>query len=107
MITNSESKRELSKKEFRQIFTRSMFKDSRVYGALCHLLNEDYHDLLDRNIVRTDSAAEYLFERIDRALQIVGMDKVIVQLNSFLKMKSKFDSLLLLVDMRTAAPSRA
>lgn len=50
-----------------------MFKDSRVYGALCHLLNEDYHDLLGRNIVKTDSAAEYLFERIDRALQIVGM----------------------------------
>jgi len=39
-----------------------------------------------------------VFDAIDMQLDM-SMDKVIVQLNSFLKMKSKFDSLLLLVDM--------
>lgn len=43
------------------------FIDGRDWGTLCNLLNEDYHDLLNRNSAATDSAAELLFERIDRA----------------------------------------
>ncbi len=43
------------------------FTDGRDWGTLCNLLNEDYHDLLNRNVIETDSAAELLFERIDRA----------------------------------------
>ena len=39
------------------------FYDGRDWGTLCQLLNEDYHDLLNRNVVDPDSAAEYLFER--------------------------------------------
>lgn len=49
------------------------FKDGRDWGTLCHLLNEDYHDLLNRNFVSTDSAARLLFDRIDMAGSIVGI----------------------------------
>lgn len=49
------------------------FKDNRDWGTLCQLLNEDYKDLLNRNVVDPDSAAEYLFDRIDRAAQAVGL----------------------------------
>lgn len=50
------------------------FYDGRDWGTLCQLLNEDYHDLLNRNVVDPDSAAEYLFERIDRASMMSGMN---------------------------------
>ena len=43
------------------------FIDGRDWGTLCNLLNEDYHDLMNRNIVKTDSAAQLLFARMDRA----------------------------------------
>lgn len=43
------------------------FTDGRDWGTLCALLNEDYHDLLNRNVIRTDSAARLLFDRYDRA----------------------------------------
>ena len=43
------------------------FTDGRDWGTLCNLLNEDYHDLLNRVVVKPDSAAEYLCARIDRA----------------------------------------
>ena len=49
------------------------FNDARDWGTLCQLLNEDYKDLINRNVVNPDSAAEYLFERIDRASQAVGL----------------------------------
>ena len=43
------------------------FKDGRDWGTLCNLLNEDYHDLMNRNVVKPDSAAQLLFDRYDRA----------------------------------------
>lgn len=49
------------------------FIDGRDWGTLCALLNEDYHDLMNRSVVKPDSAAEYLFERIDRAAQTAGL----------------------------------
>jgi hypothetical protein len=49
------------------------FIDGRDWGTLCALLNEDYHDLLNRVKVAPDSAAQYLFDRIDRAGQTVGI----------------------------------
>lgn len=49
------------------------FIDGRDWGTLCALLNEDYHDLLNRNTVHVDSAAELLFERLDRAAQVAGL----------------------------------
>lgn len=49
------------------------FTDGRDWGTLCALLNEDYHDLMTRNVVRTDSAASLLFDRIDRAAMTAGL----------------------------------
>ena len=49
------------------------FTDGRDWGTLCCLLNEDYHDLMNRVVVKPDSAASYLFERIDRAGQAAGI----------------------------------
>lgn len=49
------------------------FIDGRDWGTLCCLLNEDYHDLLNRNVQRPDSCAQLLFDRYDRAGQIVGI----------------------------------
>lgn len=50
------------------------FIDGRDWGTLCCLLNEDYHDLINRNIIETDSAARLLFDRIDRAGVQAGID---------------------------------
>ena len=49
------------------------FIDGRDWGTLCNLLNEDYHDLMNRNVMKTDSAAQLLFARMDRAAQAAGM----------------------------------
>ncbi len=49
------------------------FTDGRDWGTLCCLLNEDYHDLMGRVHVSPDSAAQYLFERIDRAGLAAGI----------------------------------
>ncbi len=49
------------------------FYDGRAWGMLINLLNEDYQDLMNRNVVKTDSAAKLLFDRIDRACQAAGM----------------------------------
>ena len=49
------------------------FTDSRDWGTLCKLLNEDYVDMMNRVIADPDSAAEFLFERIDRASIAVGL----------------------------------
>ena len=50
------------------------FIDGRDWGTLCCLLNEDYHDLKNRNVTETDSAAKLLFDRIDRAGAQVGIN---------------------------------
>ena len=49
------------------------FIDGRDWGTLIALLNEDYHDLLSRNVQKPDSAAQLLFDRYDRAAQIAGL----------------------------------
>lgn len=49
------------------------FIDGRDWGTLCCLLNEDYHDLMNRNVVKTDSAAQLLFDRIDAAAGQAGL----------------------------------
>ncbi len=49
------------------------FTDGRDWGTLIHLLNEDYHDLMNRVKVSPDSAAHYLFARIDRAGLAAGI----------------------------------
>lgn len=49
------------------------FIDGRDWGTLCNLLNEDYHDLMNRAVIHVDSAAQFLFDRIDRAGQQAGI----------------------------------
>lgn len=49
------------------------FINNKDWGTLTQLLNEDYHDLLNRKKVTTDNAAIYLFDRIDRAAGICGL----------------------------------
>ena len=49
------------------------FIDGRDWGTLCCLLNEDYQDLMNRNVQKPDSAAQLLFDRYDRASRIAGI----------------------------------
>ena len=49
------------------------FCDGRDWGTLCCLLNEDYHDLMNRTVSRPDSASQLLFDRIDRAGAQAGL----------------------------------
>jgi len=51
------------------------FKDNFEWGTLVHLLNEDYEDLLNGVIVETNSAANYLFDRLDNAREKVGLKR--------------------------------
>jgi len=43
------------------------FIDTKDWGTLIHLLNEDYHDLMKKNVVKAESAADLLMKRIDKA----------------------------------------
>ena len=43
------------------------FQDTKDWGTLIHLLNEDYRDLMAKNVVTADSAADLLMHRIDKA----------------------------------------
>ncbi|MDO8804158.1 MAG: hypothetical protein Q7R35_06995 [Elusimicrobiota bacterium] len=58
------------------------FQDTRDWGTLIHLLNEDYRDLMRKSVAKTDSAAELLMRRLDRAAEkakiaprLAGLDK--------------------------------
>ena len=57
------------------------FYDSRDWGTLCQLLNEDYHDLLNRKRITVDSAAIWLFDRIDAAAGIAGLKPRLAELD--------------------------
>lgn len=49
------------------------FINTKDWGTLIHLLNEDYRDLMARNVVKADSAAELLLTRIDKAGEKAGI----------------------------------
>ncbi len=57
------------------------FIDNYDWGTLVHLLNEDYHDLLNRKRVKVDSVALYTMDRIDRAAQIAGIEPRLAKLD--------------------------
>ena len=59
--------------------------DGRVWGVLSILLSEDYQDLVNRNYVQPANAAEYLFERFDRASIAAGMKPLISLLDDDLR----------------------
>ena len=42
-------------------------QDPRDWGTLMHLLNEDYRDLHEKTAIKTESAAEWLMDRLDAA----------------------------------------
>lgn len=47
--------------------------DGRDWGTLIQFLNEDYKDLINKNVVNPSNAGEYLMERYDRNSMAVGM----------------------------------
>jgi hypothetical protein len=49
------------------------FQDDWEWGALIELLNEDYDDLLQQRQTKVQSAAQHLFDRLDRAHRAVGL----------------------------------
>lgn len=49
------------------------FINNYDWGTLVHLLNEDYHDLLNRKKVTVDSAARYYMDRIEAAAAAAGI----------------------------------
>ncbi len=59
------------------------FIDPKDWGTLVHLLNEDYRDLMKKNVTETASASELLMDRIDAAGEkagiaprLAGLDKI-------------------------------
>ncbi len=63
------------------------FIDSRDWGTLINLLNEDYYDLVNRNVISCDSMAEYFFSRIDKAAKMVGINPRLAKLDNDLRKK--------------------
>ena len=51
------------------------FKNSFEWGTLIHLLNMDYEDLISGTIIKDESAAQWLFDRLDDAREKVGLDR--------------------------------
>ena len=43
------------------------FINPNDWGTLIHILNEDYYDLMKKNVVKTDSAGRLVMQRIDKA----------------------------------------
>ncbi|MEK6706191.1 MAG: hypothetical protein AABZ06_10410 [Bdellovibrionota bacterium] len=49
------------------------FREPKDWGTLISLINEDYADLIERKIVKSNSAASWLMERFDRSARKVGI----------------------------------
>jgi hypothetical protein len=67
---------ELRANGWRQVYYKGPerpFQDGWEWGALIELLNEDYDDLLNRRQTTVPSAAQHLFDRLDRAHRRVGL----------------------------------
>jgi|SaaInlLV_10m_DNA_2_1039722.scaffolds.fasta_scaffold00046_19 hypothetical protein len=68
---------ELTARKHEGMFFRSPalpFREARDWGVLIHLVNEDYEDVITQNKPVVDSAAEWLFDRIDAARKKVGAE---------------------------------
>ena len=63
------------------------FNDARDWGTLIHLLNEDYKDMHTRAKVTTDHVAEHLFNRIDKASEVVGLPPRMALLDKEIRLK--------------------
>ena len=51
------------------------FKNPFEWGTLIHLLNMDYEDLISGTVIKDESAAQWLFDRLDDAREKVGLDR--------------------------------
>ena len=69
------------------------FLDGRDWGTLINLLNEDYHDMVNKKQIVTDSYADYMFKRIDDAAVLNGMDERIAKLDPavYEELKNRLD----------------
>ncbi|MCK4608374.1 MAG: hypothetical protein KAT71_02750 [Gammaproteobacteria bacterium] len=68
--------RELSEKGLPFLFFQSLekpFSNTKDWGTLTELLNEDYADVMHHKCVNPASAARHMFERLDRAGEVVGV----------------------------------
>lgn len=69
---------ELQKLELDYIFYKGStrpFKDGMEWGTLIELLNMDYEDLNNSTVIKVDSAAQWLFERLDTARSKFGLGR--------------------------------
>lgn len=76
---------ELAKLGASRIFFKSgdqPFINPKDWGTLIHLLNEDYRDLMNKNIVTCNSASELLFTRIERAALTADIEPRLNKLNA-------------------------
>lgn len=67
---------ELEKMGYPRIFyqsTEKSFINDWDWGTLIQLLNDDFLDLINRNVIKPDSVARYLFNRIDNAALRTGI----------------------------------
>ena len=49
------------------------FTEPKDWGTLIHILNEDYHDLMNKNVVKAESAGQLVMRRIDKAGEKAGI----------------------------------
>ncbi len=63
------------------------FNDNFEWGTLVHLLNEDYDDLLNNRVIETESAANYLFDRLDNAREKVGLEGLLAEVPYGIRME--------------------
>ncbi len=61
------------------------FREPLDWGTLIELLNEDYRDVLDRHQPAPASAAEWIFDRFDRARGLVGAPLVFADMDPALR----------------------
>lgn len=63
------------------------FLDEWTWAALIELLNEDYQHLLDSTQVKVSSAAQHLFDRLDRAHQKSGVRPALAEVPWGIRLK--------------------
>ncbi|NGX56064.1 MAG: hypothetical protein K1060chlam5_00298 [Candidatus Anoxychlamydiales bacterium] len=79
---------ELSKKNLDPIFFVSpvnSFSNAKEWGTLMHLLNEDFDDLINQNIINASSPTEYIFKRLDQSRIKAGLEAPFKKMDKKLK----------------------
>jgi hypothetical protein len=79
---------ELEKRDRPRVFFQSAdkpFRDTKDWGTLIELVNEDHADLVERKRVAPDSAAEHVMQRIDAAAEKVGLGRRLAAIDAGLR----------------------